>query len=52
MHKRSVLTDDRVNKHVTILMFVCLQVKNGHVEHVMDKEIKYYAIEVEGRDME
>lgn len=32
--------------------FVCLQVKNGHVEHLMDKEIKYYAIEVEGRDME
>ena len=32
--------------------FVYLQVKNAHVEHLMDKEIKYYAIEVEGRDME
>lgn len=41
----------RVNKHVTKL-FSCLQIKNGHIEHVMDKEINYYTVEVEGRDME
>lgn len=27
-------------------MFVCSQVKNGHIERVMDEEIKSSAIEV------
>lgn len=49
---RALLANYRPKQSVTKLTFVCLQVESGHVESVMDEDIRSSAIEVQGRNMQ
>lgn len=38
----------QIKKNATKLIFLCSQVKNGHVRSVMDEDISSFSIEVQG----
>lgn len=38
----------QIKKNATKLIFVCSQVKNGHVKSVLDDDLRSFSIEVQG----